>query len=73
MNEKIKPVNVKIGFMSYPVHTYIKPALRCFNCQQLGHVADVCEGNKGCCKCGEEHDLNVVITEALTMLHILDV
>ncbi len=38
MNEKIKPVNVKIGFMSYPVHTYIKPALRCFNCQQLGHM-----------------------------------
>lgn len=43
MNEKILPVNVKIGFLSYPVRPYIKPVLRCFNCQHLGHVAEVCK------------------------------
>lgn len=70
MNEKILPVNVKIGFMSNAVRTYIKPALRCLNCQRLGHVAEICKGKKGCCKRGGEHDLNA---EALIMLHILAV
>lgn len=56
MNEKILPVNVKIGFLSYPVRPYIKPVLRCFNCQHLGHVAKVCKWKKRCCKCGGEHN-----------------
>lgn len=30
--------------------------MRCFNCQRLGHVAEVCKGKKNCCKCGGEHD-----------------
>lgn len=30
----------------------MRPALRCFNCQRLGHVAAVCKGTRRCCKFG---------------------
>jgi len=52
---KLLPENVKMGYVCYPVRPFIKPAMRCFNCQRLGHVADVCKGKKRCCKCGGEH------------------
>lgn len=55
VNGKLLPENVKMGYVCYPVRPFIKPALRCFNCQRLGHVAEVCKGKKRCCKCGGEH------------------
>lgn len=55
VNGKKLPEKVKMGYICYPVRPFIKPALRCFNCQRLGHVADVCKGKKRCCKCGGEH------------------
>lgn len=55
-NCKNLPERIKIGYVCYTVRPYVRPALRCFNCQRLGHVAAVCKGKRRCCKCGGDHD-----------------
>ena len=41
--------------MSYRVRPYERGPLRCYCCQQYGHVAAVCRGNKVCGRCGKEN------------------
>ena len=36
---------------------YIRPPLRCYECQKFGHSAGACRGKQRCMKCGEEHDI----------------
>lgn len=38
------PSRVQMGYISYAVREYIPPPLRCFKCQQYGHVASQCRG-----------------------------
>lgn len=38
------------------INVLYRPALRCFNCQRLGHVAAVSKGRRRCCKCGGDRD-----------------
>lgn len=42
-----------MNYIAYPVRPYIKAPLRCFSCQEYGHVAAVCRGQKRCAKCGK--------------------
>lgn len=50
------PLKVKAAFYSLPVRQYIPSPLRCFNCQQLGHISQSCQ-NPTCCTCGRPpHD-----------------
>ena len=51
------PERVSIGSMSYRVREYIRPPLRCYECQRFGHSAGACRGNQRCMKCGEEHNI----------------
>lgn len=50
------PERIKIGYISYTVRPFVRPPLRCFKCQRLGHVAAVCKGGRRCCKCGGDHE-----------------
>lgn len=58
------------------VRPFVRPALRCFNCQRLGHVASVCKGKKYVPNVAENIimenverglNLNVVIVEGHTV------
>lgn len=31
-------------------------SMRCFKCQQFGHMAKVCKGKRRCARCGRDHD-----------------
>lgn len=53
----VLPTRVYLGCMSYQVREYIRPPLRCYNCQRFGHVAGSCRGKRRCMKCGEDHDI----------------
>lgn len=54
--QDIVPARVSLGYISLPVRQYIRPPLRCYNCQRYGHVAAACGGKKRCGKCGGSHD-----------------
>lgn len=49
------PRRIGLGYLSFQVKPYIRPPLRCFNCQRYGHVAAVCRGKRKCGKCGGDH------------------
>lgn len=49
------PRRVQLGYLSFQVKPYIRPPLRCFNCQRYGHVAAVCRGRRKCGRCGADH------------------
>ena len=51
------PGRVFLGAMAFQVREYIRPPLRCYNCQRYGHIADACRGKKKCAKCGGEHEI----------------
>lgn len=51
----VLPQRVFLGSMVYQVREYIKPPLRCYNCQKFGHVAGSCRGKRKCAKCGGDH------------------
>ena len=44
-----------IGYLRCTVYPY-KPHIRCFHCQQHGHMKSKCKNNLCCAKCGGEHD-----------------
>ncbi|GFR15945.1 putative RNA-directed DNA polymerase from transposon X-element [Trichonephila clavata] len=53
------PQYVKAAYLRCPAREYIANALRCFNCQQYGHLKNVCRGQPTCPRCGEAgHDSN---------------
>ncbi|XP_049453841.1 uncharacterized protein LOC125901889 [Epinephelus fuscoguttatus] len=39
------PGRVFLGSMAYQVKEYVRPPLRCYNCQRYGHIADSCLGS----------------------------
>ena len=51
----VLPDKIKIGYMSFPVKSYVPPLLRCYRCQRYGHIAMACKGKQRCAKCGGEH------------------
>lgn len=53
----VLPEVMYLGSMAYRVREYIRPPLRCFNCQRFGHTASSCRGKRRCAKCGQEHEI----------------
>ena len=51
---EVVPERVYIEYISYRVRPYERAPLRCYCCQQYGHVAAVCRGIKTCGRCGKE-------------------
>ena len=51
------PLTVKLGWDTVKVRTYVPRPVRCFNCQELGHVAEQCESEQTCSFCCETHKL----------------
>ncbi|GBN88413.1 hypothetical protein AVEN_170571-1 [Araneus ventricosus] len=47
------PENIKAGYMSLSVKTYIPNPLRCFKCQRFGHSKTSCRGTLTCARCAE--------------------
>lgn len=50
-----RPERILIGCTGYPVRPYVRPPLRCYECQRYSHVAAVCKGSQGCSRCGGDH------------------
>lgn len=50
------PKEVYCGFVRYNVREYIPKPMRCFNCQEFGHIAKVCKGKRKCARCGGDHE-----------------
>ena len=48
------PERIYFEYLCYRVRPYERAPLRCFCCQQYGHVAAVCRGSKRCGRCGKE-------------------
>ena len=47
-----------LGFVSYPMRTFVLNPLRCFRCQAYGHVAAVCRREiLRCEKCAGGHGI----------------
>ncbi|XDV13832.1 hypothetical protein PO909_002158 [Leuciscus waleckii] len=56
--ERALPERVFLGCLSFKVHPYRRPPLRCFKCQRYGHIAAACRGDRRCGKCGGEHEFS---------------
>ena len=46
--DSVLPQRVFLGSMAYQVREYIRPPLRCYNCQRFGRVAGSCRGKRKC-------------------------
>ena len=62
------PSWVGLGYLSFPVRSYVRPPLRCYNCQCFGHVAAVCRGKRRCGRCGGDHESLESVRQVL--LHV---
>lgn len=51
--ESVLPDKVYLDLVSYNVRPFERAPLRCYCCQEYGHVAAVCRKKKRCAKCGE--------------------
>ena len=49
------PERIYCDYMSYRVRPYVRAPLRCFRCQDYGHVAAVCGNNIHCGRCGKDN------------------
>lgn len=56
--ERALPERVFLGCLSFRVHPYRRPPLRCFKCQRYGHIVAACRGDRRCGKCGGEHEFS---------------
>lgn len=54
--EKELPKEVYFGYVKYNVREYVQKPMRCYNCQEFGHIAKMCKWKKRCARCGGEHD-----------------
>lgn len=52
-HELIKQETVYIGFAACKVKDFLVP-MRCYKCQQYGHLSKTCKGKDRCSKCGDE-------------------
>ena len=62
--DSVLPQSVFLGSMAYQVREYIRPPLRCYNCEQFGHVAGFCRGKRKCAKCSGDHVIQNCEAEA---------
>ena len=46
-----------LEYCCYRVRPFVRAPLRCFSCQQYGHVSAVCRKDRRCGRCGEERCL----------------
>lgn len=53
--EEALPKCVFVGRLSFKVHPYRRPPLRC---HRYGHIAMPCRGARRCGKCGGKHDIS---------------
>ena len=53
---EVVPKELFYGFIKYNVREFVPKPLRCFNCQEYGHIAKVCTGRRRCARCGEDHE-----------------
>jgi len=51
--ERVLAERMFLGCVSFKVHPYRRPPLRCFKCQRYG-----CRGDRRCGKCGGEHEFS---------------
>ena len=51
------PRRVYIGCISFPVRKYNLPPLRCYKCQQFGHMASGCTSEERCNICSGKHNM----------------
>jgi hypothetical protein len=49
------PEYVMIGYSRFNVKPYVPRPIRCFRCQQYGHMANACRGGMKCPVCAEDH------------------
>ena len=54
---RIKEDKITLGLLGIrTVHYFKKPPMRCYRCQQFGHLAGNCSNNKKCGVCSQDHD-----------------
>lgn len=50
------PEELFFGFVKYNVREYIPKPIRCYKCQEFGHLAKDCKGTRRCARCGGDHE-----------------
>ncbi|XP_067275529.1 uncharacterized protein [Pseudorasbora parva] len=50
------PKELYYGFMVYNIREYVPKPMRCYNCQEFGHMAKVCKGKRRCARCSGDHE-----------------
>jgi len=53
---KTIPKEIYFGFIKYSVREFVPKPMRCFNCQEYGHIASRCTGKRRCGRCGGDHE-----------------
>ena len=53
---ELLPKEVYLGFMKYNIREFVPKPMRCFNCQEFGHVARMCKRKRRCARCGGDHE-----------------
>lgn len=53
---KTIPRELYFGFVKYNVREFVPKPMRCFNCQEYGHIAKLCKGKRRCARCGGDHE-----------------
>ena len=51
----VLPERVYVDYLCYRVRPFERAPLRCFKCQEYGHVAAVCVGSRRCGRCGKDN------------------
>lgn len=50
------PKEVFFGLIRFSVREFVPKPMRCFNCQEFGHIAKVCKGKRRCARCSGDHE-----------------